>query len=579
MPEPEAQEQDLDFSQYLEILVHRRWTVIATAICVFLTSFLYIFTTKPVFQSSSLILIERTRADQVIYSNNGGGMTVEDSDDFYPTQYKLLKSDSLMRRVFEELHLDRVPDFAPPQELRKLGGAVTVSPVPRSRLVYLNVDCHDPELAAKIANAVAQAFVEQNLNNQLFMSKGILQALQGGKNGAENRRIYDSLPAVVNNQLLQSLKADYAKLQAQAADMSARYTPKHPAVLAVKSNMAAIQSQIDAETDKIVQSLKTELSGELAANNVRIIDQAQVPISPVSPKKRMALFLGAVGGLLLGFLMAYLVEMLDQSIRTQQDIESKLKLPFLGNLPFVPLGPEDSVYASLVSEKISLTSEAFRNLRTMIDFAGVGENSKLFFITSTVQEEGKSYIAANVAVAFAQIGEKVLLIDGDLRRPKLHRTFRLSSEHGISDFLATGKAVEELKGLVQATEIAGLSVLVCGTRPPNPSELLNTPRLGATIGWARGHFDRVIVDCAPMFPIHDTLLWGRHVHSAIFAVRYGTTRVPLIKSAAKTLETSGIKTLGAIVNAVRATGFTYDVNRYYKQYYQQYTEAPEFKKV
>jgi capsular exopolysaccharide synthesis family protein len=350
--------------------------------------------------------------------------------------------------------------------------------------------------------------------------------------------------------------------------MSQRLTPKHPTMIAMRSRMEVLKSQIRSETVNAVQSLKTDLSGQLRGNNGPIVDPALVPGAPSKPDKKAALVFGLVGGLLLGVLVANVVEFLDQSIRGQDDVESKLKLPFLGAIPHQRKMLEP-VYAPLLAAEASLTGEAFRSLRTMVDFAGVESKASTFLLTSSVQGEGKTFVASSLAVACAQNHEKVLLIDGDLRRPRLHRHFRLSSNRGLSDFLAKGKSVEELAGLVQVSEVAGLGVLVCGVRPPNPSELLNTPRTGALLAWARAHYDRVIVDCAPMFPIHDTLLWGRHVKSGIFVARYGASRLPAARDANRRLASAGVSILGVVVNAARTGGLAYAE---YTKHYQDYSE-------
>jgi capsular exopolysaccharide synthesis family protein len=431
--------------------------------------------------------------------------------------------------------------------------------------LYVLASSHEPKLAASIANRLSENYVEQNVANQLFISKEVLQALQM-KEGKTN---YDSLPAVVNNGLIQSLRGDYAKLESRYADMAQHYTEKHPALVALKSNMMALDGQIRAETNRIVSSLKTELSGQLKGNNVRIIDPAEIPNSPIKPKKLTNMLLGLLGGLAAGLGLAFLIETLDQSVRTQTDIEDKLGQPFLGSIPQT-LIKEGKIYESMTAKELSLTSEAFRNLRTMIDFAGVGGKAKAILVTSSVQGEGKTYIASNVAVALAQLGESVLLIDGDLRRPNVHRSFGLSSEKGLSDFLVSGRHAEDVAGLIQKSTVPGLSVLPCGQRPPNPSELLNTPRLAALISWARENYDRIVVDCTPMFPINDTLLWGRHISSGVFVVRFGETRVPLISTACQKLQTGGIKLLGVVVNAAKAGGLSYaSYGYYYDQYYHE----------
>lgn len=564
---------ELDLSHYVDVILRRRWIVISGFTIVFISTLLYTFTTRPVFQASTMLVIEKERGGSAVSAD--GTMVESSNEDYYQTQYKLLKSESLIQQVYDKLDLAHSEDFRQPHGTLKLGKALAIAPVLRSRLVYVKAESHDPSLAASIANTLAQTFVEQNLASQLFISKEVLQALQVKTSDAATRSNYGALPAVVNNPLIQQLKAQDAKLQSDYADMSSRFTAKHPAMIALRSNIAALESRIDLETDKIVQSIKTQLSGQLKGNNVRVVDVAQVPERPFKPKKMLALLLGVTVGLVLGVALAFLVEMLDQSVRTQEDVENKLGLPFLGQIPLSgeKKGP---VYNALLQSELSLTSEAVRNLRTMVDFAGVPQNAKALLVTSTIQDEGKSYVSSNLSVAFSQLGEKVLLITGDLRRPSIHKNFGISTERGLSDFLAKGQRVEELADLVQKSDVPGVHVLACGPRPPNPSELLNTPRLGALIAWAKSSYDRVIVDCTPMYPIHDTLLWGRHVSSAIFVVRYGNTRAPLVAKACQRLQGGGIKILGAVVNAAKPGGLTYaSYGYYYQQYYHEYSHEPE----
>jgi len=570
MSEP-ATSQELDFFHYLDVILRRRWVVASAFAIVFVSTLLYVFTTRPVYQASTLLVIEKERGGEAVQS---GSMVDNSNEDYYQTQYKLLQSRSLLQRVYTDLALDKSEDFSQPRGMLKLQRAVTISPVLRSRLVYVRVDSHDAALAASVANRLSDAFVEQNLANQLFISKEVLQALQA-KGGDSNAA---DLPAVVNSPLIQSLKGEYAKLQSSYAELYARYTEKHPTVIRVKSSMVALDSQIRSETARIVASMKTELSGQLKGNNVRVIDTALTPEKPIKPKKLASLILGMIGGLAVGSGLAFLIELLDQSVRTQDDVEIKLGLPFLGQIPFVN-GRDASVYDPLLSKELSLTSEAVRNLRTMVDFAGLPQNIKAILVTSTVQDEGKSYVASNLAVAFSQLGEKVLLITGDLRRPSIHKNFRVSSERGLSDFLAKGQRIEELPELTQESEVPGVHVLACGPRPPNPSELLNTPRLGALVSWAKTNYDRVIVDCTPMYPIHDTMLWGRQVSAAVFVVRYGRTRAPLVAKACQRLREGGVKILGAVVNAAKPGGLTYSsYGYYYQQYYQAYEQGPELAK-
>lgn len=571
----EEKELEFDLGYYTELILRRRWIVLSVFVSVVIIAALITFNTRAVYQAQALLVIEKERGNNVVYQ---GGPTVERSnEDYYQTQYKLLKSEALLKTVYKRLELEKVPEFAGVYGYRKLMKPVAIVPVPRSRLVYISVDFYDPRLAANIANTIAAVYIEQNLSNQLFISKDVLNALQNDK-GSGSRALYESLPAVVNNVLIQDLKREVVKLQSQLAEASGRYTPKHPQVVSLSANLLTLQNQLKSETDKIIQSLKIDLSGQLMGNNIRLIDAAVPPLKPIKPRKFFNLMMAFIGGLFLGIFAALMVEFFDQTIRTQEDVEAKLDLPFLGTVPLTRQTKDQSAYNHLLLREHSLISESIRNLRTMVDFAEVGKKNKSLIVTSTVQGEGKSYVAANLAVAVAQAGEKVLIVDGDLRRSNLHKVFRVSNAKGLSDFLATGKTIEDLRPLIQATDVPGLSILTCGQRPPNPAELLNTPRLSAFLAWAGEDYDRVIVDCPPMFPISDVLLWGKYISNCIFVAAFGKTRVPIIRTAVKRILTSGIKVLGSVVNMSKFGGLSYSYYGYYQYNYNYGPDAVEGEK-
>ena len=570
----EEKELEFDLTYYWDLLMRRRWVALSAWLAVVIITALVTFNMRPVYQSQALLVIEKERGNNVVYQ---GGPSVERSnEDYYQTQYKLLKSEALLKTVHNRLDLAKHEEFKDPYGYRKLIKPVTIAPVPRSRLVYIKVDSYDRLLASRIANTIAQVFIEQNLSNQLFISKDVLTALQDDK-GGKSRAIYESLPAVVNNPLIQQLKQDTAKLQAQVAEASNRYTAKHPQLMAMTANYEALRGQLKAETDKIIQSLKIDLSGQLMGNNIRLIDAAIPPMGPIKPRKMFNMLLAVIGGFVLAIFAAVLVEFIDQTVRTQEDVENKLGLPFLGSVPLTRQTKTHTAYNHLLLQEHSLISESVRNLRTMVDFAEVGQKSKSFMITSSVQGEGKSYVGANLATAFAQAGERVLIVDGDLRRSNLHKLFRVSNSKGLSDYLAGGRSVEDIAPLIQETDVKGLSILTCGPRPPNPAELLNTPRLSAFLNWAATEYDRLIIDCPPMFPISDALLWGKYIKGCVFVTAFGKTRVPLIKNAARRLTQAGIKVLGNVVNMAKFGGLSYSYYGYSYQYNYHYGPDAEEK--
>lgn len=559
------QDVEINLAQYVEIVARRRWIALAVASTVFLGAASYAFLSTPVFRAPTLLNVERVNKG---LTQAGVGMESDD-DEYFQTQYKLITSDTSLERAYASLKLETSRDFA--SGLNALRDAVTIVPVPKTRLCYVNADSTDPALAMKISLTLSQYFVEQNLNNQMFMSKDVLDALQMRTKGVDAQKVSESLPSVVNNKLVQDIKSQIFSAEAQLADLRMKYTPSHPAVQSLTSRLDSMHKVLNNEVDNIVQSLKTELSGQLQGNNVRIIDPPKIPSVPVRPRKALALVFGLLGGIILGVFTALIIEMLDQTVRTHDDIERKLGLPFLGLIPFTRHKKDAKVYSQLLSSEVSLMSEAFRNLRTMVGYAKVSEGEPVILITSSVQEEGKSFVAANLAVALSQLGGKVLMVDGDLRRPRQHRNFHLSNESGLSDYLSGSVASPET--LIQPSGVPNLDVIVCGNRPPNPAELLNTDKLDKFLDWARGRYTRVIVDCPPVFPISDILLWGRFVKQNIFVTRFGRTRVPLIRTACARLRVGGLKILGGVVNGARLGTMTYADGRYYEQYYRDYVDS------
>ncbi len=564
-------EQEIDFNltHYLGILSRRRWIVLLVSVSVFGASLWYVMYWPPVFRASTLINIEREGGTQA----PGQGVTEVQDDDYFGTQFKMITSDTALRRVYSDLGLATTKDFS--SGVGSLSNAVSVVQVPRTRLCKVNAESTDPRLAMKISSTLSQYFVEQNLNNKLFMSKDVLDALQLRMKGVDNDKINQSLPSVVNNKLIQDIKAQIFEGEAQLADLRMKYTDNHPALISLKSRLASMHKVLNNEVDNIVASLKTELSGQLRANNVRIIDLPQLPDRPVRPRKVLALVLGLIGGFTLGALSALLLELLDQTVRTQDDVERRLGLPFLGLIPFSRHKKGAAIYAPLISIEVSLLSESFRNLRTMISFAEAVQGETVVLVTSSVQEEGKSFVASNLAVAFSQLGQRTLIVDGDLRRPRQHGNLRASREKGLTDYLSG--AEPRIDELVQKTEISNLDIITCGARPPNPAELLNTEQLAQFVAWARGRYARVVIDCPPVFPISDILLWGRHVKPVVFVSRFGRTRVPLILTACGRLRAAGVKILGGVVNGAKLGTMTYADGRYYEAYYRDYVDADKGK--
>jgi len=304
-----ADGEQIDFAYYLDVMLRRRWIILSVILLSIMASVVVTVKMTPIFQSKALVLIEKDKnssGNNILY--NDMSAIDRSNTDYYRTQYALLKSDTLLKNVADKLKLAETPEFEGEYGYKKLGDIIKIDPITNSRLVYITVNNKDPKLAADIANTLANTYIDNNLNNQLFIAKNVLAALQGRETDIN----VESMPAVVNNPIIQDLKIKANGLRLQVAQLSARYTSKHPEIISLNNQLETTNSQIKEETEKIVQSLKIDLSGQLMGNNVRLIDPAMVATFPKIPNKKLNLLIGVGGGIILGILIAFLVEFLDQ---------------------------------------------------------------------------------------------------------------------------------------------------------------------------------------------------------------------------------------------------------------------------
>lgn len=526
---------------YAEILWRRKGTVFVVFAAVFGAMAAYAFFSTPVYRASTLLDIEKP-AD--VLSESGYQPT---DDDFLPTQAKLIATDVALARVYAQLGLAQTREFA--GGVQSLKAAVEVLPVPRTRLCYINVESPYPRLAAEISDALARDYLRQNLKNELSMPRSVLASLPPPSRAPAARSFYESLPVVAGNSTVAEIKQEIFHSEQDLAKLRSIYTDNHPAVIAAKSQLDLLRADLDDEIDSLVLGFRDRLAGQFRPNNVSIVDPATPPRKPIRPQKPLALTLGLACGLLLGCLAAFARETIDQTVRSHHDVERALGLPLLGHIPWARIKKGQKVYAPLLAADSSWPAEAFRNLRTMVAFSKGEDADPFVLVTSAVQQEGKSFVAANLAVAMAQAGRRVLLIDGDLRRPNQHDLLGAAGALGLSEFLS-GRAAG-LEKLAQHSEVPNLDVVAGGERPANPSELLSSDALAELIAWVRERYDRVVIDCPPVFPVSDVLLWGRHVRASILVARAGRTRLPMVRMACARLHAGNMDILGGVINGAR----------------------------
>jgi capsular exopolysaccharide synthesis family protein len=309
----------------------------------------------------------------------------------------------------------------------------------------------------------------------------------------------------------------------------------------------------------VVEEIETPLT-EDAISPVKLTraQEATVPSVPVSPNVPLNIALGALIGLALGVGLAVLRETLETRIRNEHDVEGVTDVAILGGIVFDPKAQDRPLIVHV--DPRSPRAESFRTLRTNLQFLDVGRKDRSFVITSSIESEGKSTTGANLAIALADAGSKVLLIDADLRRPKVADYMGVEGAVGLTDVLI-GRA--ELDDVIQPWGRAQLFVLPAGHVPPNPSELLGSARMSHFIGEFNRMFDVVIYDTPPLLPVTDAAILAKNVGGAIIVVAAGRTQKNQLKGAISSLQNVGAPISGLVLTMLPTKGpDAYGYNRY-----------------
>jgi len=304
-------------------------------------------------------------------------------------------------------------------------------------------------------------------------------------------------------------------------------------------------------------------------SNINVVDPAIVPDTPVKPQKKKNLVLGLLVGIMFGVGAAFFIDYLDDTIKNEEEAKRALNWPLLATIPAIDRDPgtDEAVGARaqlvvLNSPKSSI-SEAFRGLRTAIHFSSVNRDTKVIMITSSFPGEGKSTIAANLSLTFAQAGNRVIIIDCDLRRPSLNTIFKHSRNPGITEVLA-GDVM--LGDALHSTGIENVSLLTAGTIPPNPAELLCSESMRTLLGQLRNSYDIVIIDAPPVIPVTDAPLLTSLTDMVVVVVEAGRIPLAAAKRMQELLTSVQAPVAGFVIND--RTALIADTYGYYgKSYY------------
>ena len=474
------------------------------------------------------------------------------------------------------------------------------------------------DLNAAVTRAKTERIQKEAMYNQL-------RSIQ------DNSAALDTFPAILANTFIQQQKAELAQLQQQQAQLAEKFGDKHPEIVKNRSALQSAQLKLQAEINKVVQAVRTEyqaalaqenslayalnqqkgealamnkkgieysvldrevqsskqmyesllqraketgVSGELKTSNIRVVDQAERPRAPVTPRKGLNLMLGLLSGTILALGLAFFFEYLDSRIKTPDELKAHLGLPSLGMVPALEpkswKGKEPLIHTGVPPG----FAEAFRTIRTNVLFSSADEGSRTLVVTSTGPGEGKTTVASNLAIGFAQAGQRVLLIDADMRRPRVHDVFGQKQEPGLSNLMVGNAKASES---VHKTAVPGLWTLAAGHNPPNPAELLGSQRFRDFLTSLKEHFDLIIIDSPPVMAVTDAAIAAHASNGVIFVVGAEMTSRHAARAAVEQLEQGRAHFIGAVLNRVELERNAYYYSHYYRReygaYYQQAVNA------
>jgi capsular exopolysaccharide synthesis family protein len=326
--------------------------------------------------------------------------------------------------------------------------------------------------------------------------------------------------------------------------------------------------------DMVLKRLKdTELSGMLRTSNARILDPARPNFVPIRPRVRNNLMLGLLLGLIGGLGLAFALEQLDTTVKSQGDVEEKIGVPFLGVLPRVAIerdAPAGDLDLYVYRHPKSTVAEACRAVRTNLVFMSPDRPLRTMLVTSSGPREGKSTAVIATGIAMAQSGGKVLLVDTDMRRPRLHRALGVPNERGVSSVLVGDASLEDV---VKSTEVPGLFLIPSGPIPPNPAELFHTQAFRDFVASIAGRYERVIFDSPPVNAVADSAVLATQVDGTLLVIRTDATHKALARRALRVLTDVKAKVLGAVLNDVELRNPKYGA--LYAAYASEYHESHE----
>lgn len=445
----------------------------------------------------------------------------------------LLNRDVIRQPTMAALGLDWLPSY-------------TAAAIPNTQLLDIQVTDTDPERARAVA---------EQLTQQL-----ILISPTGGQDQERAEFVNNEL-----NDLQASIEATREEIQAKQAELATLFSARQ--IQDAQTQIAALQSKLSTLQVNYANLLNTSQEG--AINTITVIEPPR-PGRPIDNNPRLNILLAAASGLMLAAGGAYLLEYLDDSVKNSDEVERHLGIATLGAIPAAS-GKEKNDELIMLTSAHSQDAESYRILRTNLQFAAVAHDLNILLVTSSAPNEGKTLITANLALALAQTGRNVVLIDADMHRPRQHKLFKLVNNVGLtttllSDSVQTGPSL-------QRTPSPTLRVMTTGPLPPNPAELLGSQRMYDLLDRLKTETDIILIDSPPASAVADTAVLATLADGVLLVLYTGKTRMEIAKRALAALDQVGARVVGAVLNhmPIRGSGsyYYYSQYNYSRQYYRR----------
>ena len=522
----------MELKEYILPLRKWWWLIVAATLVATVSSFIATRRQAPIYQTRTTIMVGRA-----IENPNPNGSDFWLMQQLASTYADIAKRAPVQDATKTALGLTWLPDY-------------TVRVVPNTQLVEISVVDTSPPRAQAVAAELA---------NQL-----ILQTPMQSGSTMEQRQVFiktqlDDLEIKINE-----TRDEITKKQADLANLfSARQ------IADTQTQIAGLQTKLSTLQANYAALLSNTQQG--AVNTISVIEPAQLPHSPIGPNKPATILLAAVIGFILAAGAAFLLEYLDDSLKNPDDVQKILGLTTLGAIPVMEETATRGELA-VVASSHSMASEAFRVLRTNLRFAGVDRPLQTILITSPAPSEGKSLTVANLGAALAQAGERVILVDADLHRPRLHRLFGLRNNRGITSALL--EEHPDPDGLLQDTTVPGLQVLTSGPLPPNASELLGSAHMRELLSQLSRQADVLLLDSPPATALADAAVLATQTDGVLLVLDAGNTRREAARRASEALGRVNARVVGAILNRLPTSGGGY---YYYYYYHARYHSGDDHK--